>query len=427
MEKMKKSHSIRQSFIMGVSVTMLIVFLIAAITVLGCYYTQKLILPDSQEIWLHIQTTKPDGTVSEAKQRFVLDEPAQMAMLVPAGKEDTSVSSETQYTIEKIESSFSTLTPKKKVLYRSVSVCMFALPLFYSVFGIGICAWWFYRKKLLPPIRILSDATNYISEQNLDFIVDCHNEDELGQLCVAFEKMRRTLYDNNRRIWNMMEERRILQASVAHDLRNPISIIAGYVEYLQQSLNNGNLDREKLEHILSTLAITAKRMERYTDYIRDLSTIEETDMNYSSVKLPDFLKNATDSLDVMAEQHHCQVVYVADIPECQIKLDEEIFYRIIENIFSNALRYAKSQVSFEFSLADKVLSVCIKDDGKGFSKKMLRKQDTLFYSEDTTEQHLGLGLATSRILSQKHGGSIELSNAVPNGACVVIKLLVLTE
>ena len=427
MEKIKKSYSIKHSFIIAVFVTMLLVFVASAITVSGCYYIQKKILPDSQEVWLHTQTIMADGTVSEAKRRFVLDEPEQIAMLVPEGAKNDSTSQDTRYTIEKIESSYSTLTPKRKILYRSMSVCMFVLPFIYSVSGIGLCAWWFYRKKLQTPIQILSNATGCISEQNLDFTVTCPSDDELGELCVAFEKMRQTLYDNNRRVWKIMEERRVLQASVAHDLRNPIAIIAGYVEYIQQSLSSGKLNKEKLEHALFNLATASKRLERYTDYIRDLNTLDETDMKYTCVSLPDFLKNATDSFRVVAEQQECKLECDFNIPKCEIQLDQEIFYRVVENIFSNALRYAKSEVFFGFLLTNNMLSVCIRDDGKGFSKKILRKQDTLFYSEDTTGQHLGLGLATSRILCQKHGGSIELSNAVPNGACVEIKLLVLTE
>ena len=99
-------------------------------------------------------------------------------------------------------------------------------------------------------------------------------------------------------------------------------------------------------------------------------------------------------------------------------------YRILENIFSNAIRYARSKVSFHCTLADDILALSILDDGKGFSKKMLRKRNTLFYLEDTTGEHMGLGLAISRILSQKHGGNIEFSNIMPNGACVTIKLAV---
>lgn len=236
--------------------------------------------------------------------------------------------------------------------------------------------------------------------------------------------MRQALYDNNRQLWNMTRQRRILQASVAHDLRNPIAIVEGYVEYMQQCLADGNLNDEELGHTLSNLAVTAKRLEHYTDYIHDLNAIEETETKYSAVQLPDFLRRATESLSFLAKQHSLEIAYHSDISECQVKLDEQIFYRIVENIFSNAIRYAESKVDFGYSLTDGMLMITISDDGKGFSKAMLRKKNTFLYSEDKTGEHMGLGLATSRVLSQKHGGSLELSNIAPSGACVTIKLAV---
>ena len=107
-----------------------------------------------------------------------------------------------------------------------------------------------------------------------------------------------------------------------------------------------------------------------------------------------------------------------------MKLDEQIFYRIVENIFSNVIRYARSKVIFEYALADGMLTISISDDGRGFSRAMLGKKNTLLYSEDKTGAHMGLGLATSRVLSQKHGGSLELSNEASGGGCVTIKLAV---
>ena len=47
-----------------------------------------------------------------------------------------------------------------------------------------------------------------------------------------------------------------------------------------------------------------------------------------------------------------------------------------------------------------------------------------FRSEDTSGQHLGLGLAVSRVLCQKHGETIELSNQPPHGACVKASIAV---
>ena len=423
MEKMKKVKSIKSAFIWTVAITMIIVFTSSALTIYICYRMQKIILPDSQEIWLHTQTIMADGTVSEAKQRLILDEPSKVSILTPAKSEEEKLG-DTEFTIERIESSFSTLRPKQQLLYRAISISMVGLPFIYSVIGIMLCAWWFYRKKLSPPIQVLADATKHIKGQDLDFTVAYNSNDELGRLCTAFEEMRQALYDNNRQLWNMIEQRKILQASVAHDLRNPIAIIEGYVEYMQQCFTNGSLNDEKLQHTLSNLAITSKRLERYTDYIRDLNAIEETETKYSVVQLPDFLKNATESLSLIAGQHSLEIEYHSTVSECQVKLDEQIFYRIVENIFSNAIRYANSKVSFLYTFIDDVLTITITDDGKGFSKAMLRKKNTFLYSEDKTGEHMGLGLATSRVLSQKHGGSLELSNVTPSGACVTIKLAV---
>ena len=418
---MKKVKSIKSAFIWAVAITMIIVFTSSALTIYICYRMQKIILPDSQEIWLHTQTIMEDGTVSEAKQRLILDEPSKVSMLVLAKAEEEKLG-DTEFTIERIESSFSTLRPKQQLLYRAISISMVGLPFIYSVIGIMLCAWWFYRKKLSPPIQVLADATKHIKGQDLDFTVAYNSNDELGRLCTAFEEMRQALYDNNRQLWHMIEQRRILQASVAHDLRNPIAIIEGYVEYMQQCFTNGSLNDEKLQHTLSNLAITSKRLERYTDYIRDLNTIEETETKYSVVQLPDFLKNATESLSLIAGQHSLEIEYHSTVSECQVKLDEQIFYRIVENIFSNAIRYANSKVSFRYTFIGDVLTITITDDGKGFSKAMLRKKNTFLYSEDKTGEHMGL--ATSRVLSQKHGGCLELSNVTPSGACVTIKLAV---
>ena len=420
---MKKVKSIKSAFIWTVAITMIIVFASSALTIYICYRMQKIILPDSQEIWLHTQTIMADGTVSEAKQRLILDEPSKMSILAPAKEEEEKLG-DTEFTIEKIESSFSTLRPKQQLLYRVISISMVGLPFIYSVIGIMLCAWWFYRKKLSPPIQVLADATKHIKGQDLDFTVAYNSNDELGRLCTAFEEMRQALYDNNRQLWNMIEQRKILQASVAHDLRNPIAIIEGYVEYMQQCFTNGSLNDEKLQHTLSNLAITSKRLERYTDYIRDLNAIEETETKYSVVQLPDFLKNATESLSLIAGQHSLEIEYHSTVFECQVKLDEQIFYRIVENIFSNAIRYANSKVSFLYTFIDDVLTITITDDGKGFSKAMLRKKNTFLYSEDKMGEHMGLGLATSRVLSQKHGGCLELSNVTPSGASVTIKLAV---
>ncbi len=424
MEKMKRQMSMKRAFIRAAAVMMILVFTVSVLTIYGCRRIQRAILPDSREVWLHTRTVLPDGSVLQGEQRFTLDSPSELCMLVPDGEYEKGSLEDTEFTIERAEAGFWSLRPKQQLLYRAAGISMAGLPFLYSMAGIGLCAWWFYRKKLSLPIQVLADAAKHIIGQDLDFSVEYNSNDELGRLCAAFEEMRQALYDNNRQLWNMLEQRRILQASVAHDLRNPIAIAEGYVEYMQQCFADGNLSDEELRHTLSNLAVTAKRLERYTDYIRDLNAIEETDIKYSAVWLPDFLKRAVESLSMLAQQHSLETACHFAVPECRVQLDEQIFYRIAENIFSNAVRYAAGRVSFCCSLADGMLTVAISDDGRGFPKAMLRKKDTIFYSEDQTGEHMGMGLATSRILCQKHGGSLELSNNTPDGACVTVRLAV---
>ncbi|MEY8262450.1 HAMP domain-containing sensor histidine kinase [Oscillospiraceae bacterium 50-60] len=409
----------KRSFMKAVAVTMLIVFLCSGLAIFGCYHLQKHILPDSNEVWLTQQTTAPDGTVTEAKMRYVLDgSPVPFGQLVADGQEYNESQGETSYMIERIESSYSMLSPKARTAYRVSQICMVLLPFLFAVIGITLCAWWFYHKVLEPPITVLMNATVHIQDRDLSFQISFDGQDELGRLCAAFEKMRQTLYENNRQMWSMLEERRALQASVAHDLRNPIAIMTGYVEYLQENSRGGTLTEEKLEKALSNLGITAERMGRYTNTMRDLGAIEEIEVHRREVELPDFLQHMADSLSILFQNTQVRFSCDLHVPKGRAVLDGELLYRVLENLISNALRFAEREIGLAFSLEHGILSATVADDGPGFSDKLLQKKTALFYFEDPSGKHLGLGLAVSRVLCQKHGGTIELLNKSPHGACV---------
>ena len=424
MEKVKR-QSLKRSFMKAVAVTMSIVLLCSALAIFGCYRFQKLILHDSNEVWLTQQTTAPDGTVTETKMRCALDGPPEpFIQLVIDGQEHNGNQGQTSYMIERIESSCSMLSPEARTAYRVSQICMVLLPFLFAVIGIALCAWWFYHKVLEPPITILMDATAHIQDRDLNFQINFDGQDELGQLCIAFEKMRQTLYENNRQMWSMLEERRALQASIAHDLRNPIAIMTGYVEYLQENSRGGTLTEEKLEKALSNLGITAERMGRYTDTMRDLGAIEETEVHCREAELPDFLQHMADSLSILFQNTAVRFSCSLHVPKGRAVLDGELLYRVLENLISNALRFAEREIKLAFCLEHGILSATVTDDGPGFSDRLLKKKTALFYSEDTSGQHLGLGLAVSLVLCQKHGGTIELSNQSPHGACVKASITV---
>ena len=71
-----------------------------------------------------------------------------------------------------------------------------------------------------------------IKDKNLDFEIEYHSDNELGKLCEAFSDMQIELKKSLSTQWKMEQERSEMVASLAHDLKSPLSIIMGYTDAL---------------------------------------------------------------------------------------------------------------------------------------------------------------------------------------------------
>ncbi len=413
-----KNLPLRKYLVFSVLITLAIIVLLSAATIFGCMTFRKYLLPESNNVFLTVDETYVDGTnVSYSMRVTVGEEGAELPVLM---SEDgtAAASKQTKYTIQRIENSVDSLTPKRKLAYHFCGAAMIVFPFLYSMVGILLCGFHFYRKKLSVPLNLLSDATKQISNRDLDFHLQYENEDEMGRLCGSFEQMRQTLHENYREMWNLLEERRMLQASIAHDLRNPIAVIEGYTEYLQMNLAKGNLSHQRILKMAENLNLAARRLEHYTESVRTLNQMEDMEVNRQKVKASDFVSDMEDDLKIMAQK--CKIRLTMDIvlENTEIWVDPSILYRVLENVFGNALRYAKERVRIEVSLENQLLSFMIIDDGNGFSEEVLTRQKKLLLAKPSEDGHLGMGLAISRILCKKHGGRLEIRNDAGHHAVV---------
>lgn len=99
-------------------------------------------------------------------------------------------------------------THRELLLCRAMELFIVVLPIAFSLLGILCAGTFFYQIKLKAPLRALRQGIGHIADNDLDFAIECGEKDELGQLCSAFEAMRRELVKNNRSMWNLVEERR---------------------------------------------------------------------------------------------------------------------------------------------------------------------------------------------------------------------------
>ncbi len=425
MEKLKrKCSSLQNYFVLIVLITFFVVICLSLLSIWGCQKFREYLLPNSNTIWVTLNITYSDGRTEELEFSTELgQEMYDIPRLTGAegGLINNSELSDIKTSIEKIENNFDMLTPKRKIAYQICGISMIAMPLIFSIVGILICGFIFYRKKLNKPLKLLENSMEQISNKNLDFKLSYTSNDEMGKLCNSFEKMRQILEETNKELWKMIEERRLVQASVAHDLRNPISIIEGYTEYLQTNLQNDNLSKDKILEITSNINKTAKRLERYTDSIRTINALEDIEVNRKEISTRKFIEDVKSDLKQMTKSKGIGLDLEAEkLFKEKIKIDSYIIYRILENIINNALRYSKEKINLSFNMQENYLIISIVDDGIGFSEDVLKGRNNLIMPTASSNEHCGLGLIISRILCKKHGGKLELSNDISGGAKVKI-------
>lgn len=313
-------------------------------------------------------------------------------------------------------------TDSELLICRTLEILIVLLPVLFSVLGIGCAAISFYHIKLKEPLKALQQGIDHISNNDLDFTIDYQKQDELGKLCSAFECMRRELVRNNRHMWNLVDERKKINASISHDLRTPITVIKGYSEYLDKNTGKGTLTERGIQEIAVYIHQAAGRLEEYADSVHEMQSLEDMRLEYREVSLSAFEEEMVSQFSVIGGQTAKKICVSSELPQQTVILSTAAVFRITENIISNALRYCKEKIEVDISFSQPFLMVMVTDDGKGFSQKDLAEATDYFYKGKSSKDHFGIGLSICKMLSEKHGGCIRLDNAPGKGARVTVKI-----
>ena len=315
------------------------------------------------------------------------------------------------------------LSTKQNIIYYGSYAAMIGLPVVYIVGGIGIATMVYYKRKLRIPIAQLQNGIKRIQENDLDFCIEYNGGDELGQLCGSMEKMRKELRQNNKALWEALEQRKLLNASVAHDLRTPITVLKGYLDYLEDGILQDKLTEGKLLDTVLSMQGAVTRLEQYAECVRNLEKIESIEIKIQPENVKLLIKEIESNISQLTGKK--EILFSDGISFDEVNIDKGVLFRILENLLQNALRYAEKQINISITQNDKFLILTVKDDGKGFTETDLKKADTMFYSKDRGKEHFGIGLGICKILCEKHGGRLLITNNKEKGACVIAKLKIL--
>lgn len=287
----------------------------------------------------------------------------------------------------------------------------------WVLFCVGAAGYLFYTRELREPIETLTRASRKIAENDLVFSIDYNKNDEMGRLCAAFEDMRVKLLASNMEIWQTIEERRRLSAAFSHDLRTPLTVMGGYVELMQ---NYGErISPEKREEILQKMQQQVERLKSYTEQMNAVQKLEDIRPELNGVGFSELCGRIGDAGKIICGEKGFDFTLDAPQEDVTLLADSGLILRVCENLLSNAVRFAKSEVRAEIRLDGSKLLLSVSDDGAGFSEEALKKAALPFYRGDKdSNSHFGLGLYICRLLCMKCGGELTLSNNENGGGRV---------
>lgn len=295
---------------------------------------------------------------------------------------------------------------------RAVLLSAIGAALLAVVLGLAVA------RTLIRPLQSLTTAIRAMTAGKLHQEVPIQSKDELGELAQAFNQMSADLARSN-------QARRQMTADIAHDLRNPLMVMSGYLEAMRDGVLQPTSER------LATLYDETQHLQHLVADLRTLSLADAGELSLQREALPPYelLLRAHSAWQTEAHQRQISLELhaLADLPA--INVDPERMMQVLNNLVSNALRYttAGGKIVLAARLEGKQILLTVQDNGAGIAVEHLPLVFDRFYRVDPSRQEntgeSGLGLAIARSIIEAHGGALWVeSDGIGQGATFMIRL-----
>ncbi|MCX6122386.1 MAG: ATP-binding protein [Ignavibacteriales bacterium] len=214
----------------------------------------------------------------------------------------------------------------------------------------------------------------------------------------------------------------------AHDLRNPLSTIKGYLElFLTDALGKLTVDQRE---VLNDMNQSSDHMLELINDLLDVTAIETGNLQLKreTTEIGELLHAAQASLRVLA--HAKSIEIILDLPEVLpvLQIDQARIKQVLTNLITNALKYSFSHttVTLNVRVFEKEVWIAVKDQGQGIPveemKHLFKEFSRTSVKPTAGEKSIGLGLAITRRIVDAHGGIIWVDSEIGKGSTFTFSL-----
>ena len=208
--------------------------------------------------------------------------------------------------------------------------------------------------------------------------------------------------------------------SVSHELKTPLTVIAGSAEHLEKLGNDAEFHK-----LVSEIRTASRRLLQTVNSLLNMTRLDsgslQLDLEWHDVR--DIIASTIQNLGEPLSHHKLVTRYADVLPP--VRVDAEIIRQVLSNLLSNAAAYSPkgTEIIISVQIDENTLVIGVIDHGPGIAEEDADRIFEKFYrGKNVPTGGLGLGLSIAKRFIEAHGGEIRAYNQKGSGACFEIRL-----
>ena len=257
--------------------------------------------------------------------------------------------------------------------------------------------------RIVSPLRRMAAATRRFAKGDFSVRVKVDGNDEVAELASALDHMATSLS-------SLETMRRSFIANVSHELKTPMTTIAGFVD----GMLDGTIPPDQQPHYMKIVSDEVKRLSRLVRSMLDLSRIDSGQLKMTAVRLnlTEIVGSVLVTFEQRIEQKRLQITGLEDQGDIAVNGDHDLLGQVIYNLIDNAVKFTNEGGTIEIRLFQTAGRVqCrIRNTGAGIPAEEMPQLFDRFYKSDRSrsldKNGLGLGLFIVKTVIDLHHGQI---------------------
>jgi len=268
----------------------------------------------------------------------------------------------------------------------------------------AVIATYFITERIIHPLRTMTGAAKKFAKGDFSARVTVYGKDEVSELGNAFNNMAESLD-------SLEKMRNSFLANISHDLRTPMTTIAGFID----GINSGAIPPEKHQHYLGVISAEVHRLSRLVSQILDVSRLEsgERKFVYTDFDIAEMARIILISFEKKIDEKRLDVEFNTEDDVMSVYADKDAIYQVMYNLCHNAIKFASDGGKFAINIkriGGKKICASVYDQGQSIAEEDSKMVFDRFYKTDKSrgldKSGVGLGLYISKTIIDAHGERI---------------------